>query len=111
MPDDGGMAFPCQHFREQLTNYGDVSGLELAGRDSGMSLHDWYAGLAMQSIVLAQLTNVVCRDVMRESLDTVYATLEEATADMASNFANAMIAYKNSKEADGDGNGTPLPGS
>jgi hypothetical protein len=75
MKDTGGPAFPSTHPH---------------GREEGMSLRDWFAGMAMQSIILSW-QNVPTSDVPSE------IELLRSTAEDAYRFADAMLKER-SKE-------------
>ena len=82
---DGGPAFPQIERVEDLENpaYGEMRAT------TGMSMRDWFAGLAMQSIIAA-----TCSGAMRES---EWDGAKKRTASDGYEIADAMLAERERK--------------
>jgi hypothetical protein len=64
MKDDGGPAFPCV-----VTEYSEVRDVYEVTSEGGMSLRDWFAGKAMNSILGVLAEGIRPRDVPKMAAD------------------------------------------
>lgn len=83
-PNDGGPAFPQPNHIVEHDSQGRVEARNWM-QDSGMTLRDWFAGMALQGLLSA---NPQCPDaVSEENVDSVIAREAYRSAD-------AMIAER-----------------
>jgi hypothetical protein len=62
----------------------------------GMTLRDWYAGMAMQAIISNPNENII--SAIQCLMEEINVGLGEATASMAGEYADAMIKEKSKNE-------------
>lgn len=77
-------AFPFIHKWENSTGVH----LEIS---KGMELKEWYAGLAMKSIITASLTNEKTAQALMDMADKYSVEHLQHVALMASNYADALV--------------------
>lgn len=82
---DGGPAFPVVRDKDR-----DVF-------ESGMSLRDWYAGMALQGLVAAAAFNQKAEDMIKNAGLNPKTDTDEFIAMLANDVADAMIAERNTK--------------
>ena len=82
--DDGGPAFPVPPDQAYATGMSLCDGTAVCAAGTGMSLRDWFAGMALQGMFAS------CREDWDE-------TDFDITAEMAYQSADAMLAARNAK--------------
>lgn len=104
MPDDGGPAFPSEVMQTKIMD-GSSHDLRQYWLKGGMSLRDWFAGLAMQ----AWLTNDQAVVVLREKYGD-QELLQVAVAAVACEQADALIAQLKKRMETEDADQGDVPG-
>ena len=94
--DDGGPAFPVEC---EFTQDGKVRGLQTgnySGWETGMTLRDWFAGMALHSAIEYWQTNVLIDGTTTACTDFAMGDPEDAdkVAHTCYTVADAMLAAR-----------------
>lgn len=87
--DGGGPAYPAHDY---IVSDLKRDGFQKLGETRGMSLHDWFAGMMMAALTTSPNLN---------TLDGEIPTTAKDLTTMAFDAADAMIAEKRRREAEG----------
>lgn len=93
MAEDGGPAFPFIPNQQMMLPNGTWDQNTDFG-EPGMTLRQWYAGLAMQSIASAQLTDDNVRAANVKIAREEKCSITELCTSAAYDYADAMIAHE-----------------
>jgi len=96
---DGGLAFPGKRY-EMLKIAGKDEKEEISVTHSGMSLRDWFAGMALQGLIASMSTEYACKNLTEEmeyNRDPKRRP-EWTVARSAYHYADAMIAERTKED-------------